>query len=116
MDTQREHYFVDLITIACDQNISINSMNEIIRNIFSLGFIVHTEKTISSLTQTLEFLGFVINSSTMTVCLMDSKKQAIHDFFLTALNKIKIKIRFLGKIPRKFSGSFIGAPLSKLHY
>ena len=68
-------YFDDLITMGSDQNICINNMKEISRNFFSLDFIVHPEKTLFSPTETLEFLGFVINSSTMTVCFMESKKQ-----------------------------------------
>ena len=109
-------YFDDLITMARDKNICINNMKEIIRNLFSLGFIIHPEKSLFSPTQTLEFLGFVINSSTMTIRLTESKKQAVHDLCLTALNLRKIKIRFLAKILGKFSSSLIGAPLGKLHY
>ena len=52
----------------------------------------------------------------MTVCFTESKKQAIHDLCLTTLNKIEVKLRFLAKILGKFSSSFIGAPLGKLHY
>ena len=37
-------YFDDLITTACDQNICINNVKEIIRSFFTLGFIVHPEK------------------------------------------------------------------------
>ena len=109
-------YFDDLITMACDQNICINNMKEIIRNLFSLDFVIHPEKTLFSPTQTLEFLGFVINSSTMTVRLTDSRTQAIYDLCLTVLNTRKMKIRFPAKILGKFSSSFIGAPLGKLHY
>ena len=84
--------------MACDQNICINNMKEIIRDLFSLGFIIHPEKTLFDPTQTLEFLGFVINSSTMTICLTQSKKEAILDLCLTASNTRKMKIRFLAKI------------------
>ena len=52
----------------------------------------------------------------MTTRLTESKKQAVHDLCLTALNLRKIKIRFLAKILGKFSSSLIGAPLGKLHY
>ena len=107
-------YFDDLITMARDQNICINNMKEIIRNLFSLDFVIHPEKILFSPTQTLEFL--VINSSTMTICLTDSRTQAIYDLCLTTLNTRKMKIRFLAKILGKFSSSFIGAPLGKLHY
>ena len=52
----------------------------------------------------------------MTIRLTESKKQVAHDLCLTASNTIKIKIRFLAKLLGKFSSSFIGAPLGKLHY
>ena len=78
-------YFDDLITMARDKNVCINDTKEIIRNLFSLGFIIHPEKSLFSPTQTLEFLVFVINSSTMTISLTESKKQAVHDLCLTVL-------------------------------
>ena len=91
-------------------------MKESIRNIFSLDFIVHPEKTLFSPTRTLEFFGFAINSSTMTICPMQTKKPAIHDLCLIVLNTREIKLRFLAKILGKFLSRFIGAPLGKLHY
>lgn len=84
--------------MARKQNICINNMKEIIRNLFSLGFIIYPEKTLFTSTQALELLRFVINSSTMTICLTQSKKEAILDLCLTASNTRKIKIRFLAKI------------------
>ena len=77
-------------------------MKEIVKSLFSLGFIVQPEKSSFSPTQTIKFLGFVINSCTKAVCLMESKKQAVHDLFLTALNTREIKIRFLATILGKF--------------
>lgn len=96
--------------MARKQNICINNMKEIIRNLFSLGFIIYPEKTLFTSTQALELLRFVINSSTMTICFMEPKKQAIHNFCLTALNIGEIKTRFLANILGKFSSNFIGAP------
>ena len=109
-------YFDNLKTMTFDQKNCINNAKEIIRNLFSLGFIVYPEKTLFSPTQTVEFLGFVRNSATMTVCLTESQNQAVHDLCLTKLNTREIKIRFLTKILGKFSSRFIGAPLGKLLY
>ena len=83
-------------------------MKEIIRNPFSLEFIVHPEKTLFSPTQTLKFLGFIIHSSTTTFCLIQFKNQVVNDLCLSTLNKREIKIRFLVKRLGKFSSSFIG--------
>ena len=65
-------YFDDLITMAQDQKSCIKNMKEIIRKLFSLGLVIHPEKSLFTPTRELEFLGFKINSITLTVCLTES--------------------------------------------
>ena len=40
----------------------------------SLGFVIHPEKSVLIPSQTLEFLGFILNSASMTVSLTEVKK------------------------------------------
>ena len=68
-------YITDLFTcspsyVKCKQNIkcSFNLLE-------SLGFIVHPEKSLFVPTRCIEYLGFVLNSQSMTNSLSDVKKE-----------------------------------------
>ena len=67
-------------------------------------------------TQETEFLGFLINSVTMTVSLTHAKKEAIKEMCFLALSMNLVTIRFVAKILGKLSSSFIAVPLGNLHY
>ena len=54
----------------CLQNIT-----ETVKLLQSLGFTIDPEKSVLQRTQKLTFLGFVLNSKTMTLTLTDAKKE-----------------------------------------
>ena len=64
------YYIDDLITI----NKSSVDINRIIELLDSLGFILHPEKSIFEPSQTIEFLGFIINSAEMSLRLTPLKE------------------------------------------
>lgn len=109
-------YFDDLMTLAITEGICIQNISKIISVFDSLGFVIHPEKSTFLPSQQIEFLGFVINSVTMTVSLTVSKKEAIKEMCSLALSMELSTIRFIAKILGKFSSSFIAVPLGKLHY
>ena len=82
----------------------------------NLGFTIHSKKSILTPTRTIEFLGFVIDSRTMTVTLSDNKKAK----FLTKLHAFKLcprrKIRNLVSIIGSMISTFPAIPLGPLHY
>lgn len=62
-------------------------------NLTSLGFIVHPEKSIFQPTKSLIFLGYRLDSETMTVSPTDKKVTKVSDKINSVLNKGQIKIR-----------------------
>ena len=109
-------YFDDLITLAITNGVCIQNISKIISSLDSLGFVIHPEKLTFLPSQEIEFLGFLINSVTMTVSLTHTEKEAIKEMCSLALSMNLITIRFVSKILGKLSSSFIAVPLGKLHY
>ena len=109
-------YFDNLITLAITNGVCIQNILKIISSLDSLGFVIHPEKSTFLPSQEIEFLGFLINSVTMTVYLTHTKKEAIKEMCSPALSMNLVTIRFIAKILGKLSSSFIAVPLGKLHY
>ena len=74
----------------CLQNIT-----ETVRLLQSLGFTIHPEKSVLKPTQKLTFLGFVLNSKTMTLALTDAKKEKIIKLGEGIINRQYITIKEL---------------------
>ena len=91
-------YIDDLFTcspayVKCEQNIkcSINLLE-------SLGFIIHPEKSLFVPTRCIEYLGFVLNSQSMTISLSDVKKEKIKLLCSEILEDEGPKIRTIAKL------------------
>ena len=70
-------YFDDLITIDSSYSACSKNIMKIIKLMLSLGLIVHPSKAILFPCQEIEYLGFIINSTNMTLNLTPVKKQNI---------------------------------------
>ena len=66
---------------ACPDNIS-----DTIRLLRELGFVIHTEKSVLTHSQTISFLGFIISSKNMTLSLTDEKKNKIKVSLLSLMD------------------------------
>ena len=64
----------------------------------SLGFTIHSEKSVLKLTQKLTFLVFVLNSKTMTLTLTDAKKKEFIKLGEGIINRQHITIRELAQL------------------
>ena len=72
----------------------------------NLGFVVHPEKSVFAPSQEVEYLGFIINSVTMTVRLTTEKKRNIFDICQEVLLKECVSIRLASKLLGKFTSNF----------
>ncbi|XP_066923425.1 uncharacterized protein [Clytia hemisphaerica] len=72
----------------------------------SLGFYVHYDKSILTPTRTIVFLGFEIDTVSLTVSLTTEKKQNIKDYCNKLLDRthISIRLKILGNIAASFEG------------
>ena len=67
----------DSLLIAQNHNDCVNNIHDTVHLFTKLGFIVHPEKSTLKPTQEIEFLGFIINSLTVTVRLSPSKSTKV---------------------------------------
>ena len=77
---------------------------------------VHPEKSVFVPSQEIEYLGFIINSVTMTVRLTTEKKKKIFDLCQEVLLKESVSIRLVSKLLGKFTSSFQAIKYGQLHY
>ena len=106
----------DLITtgrsfVECERNIKL-----IVTLLDSLGFVVHPDKLIFVPARSIEYLGFLIDSQSMTMSLIQKKKASIkqlcHEMHQEEFLIIRKNARLLGK----FTSSFPAVRFSQLHY
>jgi hypothetical protein len=82
----------------------------------NLGFVINLEKSCFVPTQTLEFLGFVVNTQAMTLLLPDCKVESIksHCSYLLALHEVSV--RDLSQLIGKLTASIQAIFPAPLHY
>ena len=86
-------YFDDLITMDCSYSAFFKKIMKIIKLMSSLGLIFHPSKSILFPCQEIEYLGFIIDSTNMTLTLTLVKKQKILLLCDEILSSPHVKIR-----------------------
>ena len=81
-----------------------------------LGFTIHPEKSVLILTQEIEFLGFVLNSTGMKIKLTDCNSGKIISKTKELLYEEKQTIRDLASVTGSLVATFPVLPYGKLHY
>jgi len=81
-----------------------------------LGFQISEEKSITTPTQILEHLGFILNSVTMTISLTEEKIKNIRDLCHTILNKKEITIRQAAQLIGTLVSCSVGVEFGPLYY
>lgn len=93
-----------------------NNVIDTVRLFSSLGFCVHPEKSVFIPTQKLVFLGFILNSNTMTVTPTDEKKEKIVTVCSAVLANSHPTIRQVAELIGTLVSNFPGAEFGPLHY
>ena len=89
---------------------------ETVQLVDSLGFTVHPEKSVLFPTQEIIFVGFIVNSVSMTIRLRPEKAEDIVKKCLIILSCDKISIRDLAKLIGKMVASEPGVQYAPLFY
>ena len=84
--------------------------------LISLGFLVNEEKSIPGPTQELEFLGFVINSKTMILTVMDKKVKSLISQCRALMEAPHITIRQLARVIGVMTSMTPAVLPAPLHY
>ena len=80
------------------------------------GFVIHPEKSVLIPTQELEFLGFLLNSISMTIRFPLSKAAHVKSACENLLLKTKVTIRELAHVIGLLVSSLPGVQFGRLHY
>lgn len=83
--------------------------------LLSLGFFINWEKSVLIPTQILVFLGFIINSITMTVSLTSQKVDKFLDFAHYVLGKETLPVREVEKLVGMMTSYSNGVEYGELH-
>ena len=104
-------FLVGYTRSACEQNIQ-----DTVKCFDSLGFVIHPEKSVLIPTQELEFLGFLLNSISMTIRLPPLKAAHVKSVCDNLLLKTKVTIRELAHVIGLLVSSLPGVQFGRLHY
>jgi len=110
-------YLDDSLLVGSTRAECVDNVNKTIELVQSLGFSVNFDKSCVNPSQSIEFLGFLIDSKKMNVCLSNEKKSKIiqlSEFFTSY--KSNFIIRDLASYIGTLVSSFPGVQYGPLHY
>lgn len=87
-----------------------------VTQIDSLGLVAHPDKSVFNPLQQLEFLGFILNSVLMTICLTPEKAAGLKTVCHILLTNPSPTIRELARVVGKIVSSFPGVMYGPLYY
>ena len=93
-----------------------NTIHAVIRLLQELGFTIHPDKSLLEPSNVLTFLGFVINSNSMTVTLTEEKKAKLAALIDKVLSKVSITIRIVASLIGKIVSSLPASLYGPLYY
>ena len=94
----------------------MNNIKATVDLLLKLGFIVHEKKSVLKPTQKIEFLGFIIDSNSMTIEINREKAEHILLKIRKFLQNPSPTIRKLASVVGSVISIFPAIPLGKLHY
>ena len=109
--------YIDDSLLASDSIDECNrNIEDTVKLIDSLGLTMHPEKSIMIPPQTIEFVGFVLNSNQMTVTLSDRKANDIQLHCINMIKTVTMSIRDFSKLVGKLVAAEPGVKYTPLHY
>lgn len=93
-----------------------SNVNATVELFTELGFIVHPNKSVTTPTQELKFLGFILNSRTMLISLTQERVLSLREAITNLLAMKHPTIRNLAKVIGKLVAAFPGCMYGPLHY
>ena len=97
--------------VECERNIKL-----IVALLDSLGFVVYLDKLIFDPARSIEYLGFVTDSQSMTIFLTQKKKASIKQLCHEVHQEEFLIIRKIVRPLGKFMSSFPAVSFDPLHY
>lgn len=82
----------------------------------SLGFLINMEESMVIPSQSMEYLGLIVNSTDLSFSLPCSKPEAVRKMWVTALMGGMVSLRTLAFIDGNFSWAISAIPFAQPHY
>lgn len=98
------------------ESLALEAITETVQLLQSLGFVIHSEKSVLKPVQEIEFLGFVLNSRKMTVSLTSCKMDEIHKLCKSLVERGSCTLEALASVIGKLVATFPGVEFGPLHY
>jgi hypothetical protein len=109
-------YIDDTLLIGQTREECTSNVQETEDLLTKLGFFIHPTKSVKEPQQRLTFLGFVIDTVTMTVCLTEDKAQTLKFLCQKLRRKSRPTIRQVSQVIGKMVSSLPGVSYGKLYY
>ena len=109
-------YIDDTLLVAQEVEECEQAVSDTAALLQELGFVIHPTKSVTTPVQEITFLGFVINSVSMTVRLTDEKCESLKALCKSMLNKHTPTIHEVSSLVGKLVASLPGVQYGKLHY
>ncbi len=109
-------YIDDTLIIASSKEEAERSVQLTAQTLEKLGFLIHPTKSIFIPRQSIEYLGFNINSVDMKISLPDSKKRELKEVCQSLLDTNKPTIKHVAMVIGKLVASFPAVQHGTLHY
>lgn len=105
-------------TLICNSSRQgcLNSLHDTLQLLRQLGFHINLEKSVLHPTQTIEYLGNIIDTKSMTVSLPERRRLKIMDACESLLDKGKEKIREVARVTGLMVAATSAVTLGRLHY
>lgn len=109
-------YIDDLLNIGDSYNDCLSNVIDTVLIFDTLGFVIHPKKSHLIPTQTIVFLGFVIDSVSMTIRLTGEKREKIVKNCKLLLQQAKPQIRAVARVIGMLTASFPAVKYGPLHF
>ena len=108
-------YVDDTLLVGDTYEECLENVNKTMEVLEKLGFTIHQTKSVFKPTQIITFLGFIINTTNMTLSLSQEKRQAIFELICKLENDL-VSTRMVATLLGKMSSVFEAVPLGRLHF
>ena len=109
-------YIDDILLVGESQEECYYNVSNTVNVLDDLGFTIHPHKSVLQPTQYIQFLGFMLNSVTMTVKLTSEKVRNIQNVCEVLLSSEKVTLRQFAQLVGMLVAAEPGVEYAKLHY
>lgn len=109
-------YLDDILIISATLDEARSHLSQVKILLTHLGFTLNLEKSSQEPSQTIEFLGFILDTSSMSISLPGEKKASISALCQELLNQGTCSVRDLAKILGQLQAADPAIKIARLHY